>query len=578
VLLELRIRDFAVIESAVLECGRGLNVLTGETGAGKSMIVDALAAALGARWTTEVIRAGAERSVVEARFELDPAGAAAAWLRAGGFEDDGLVVARDIATTGRSRGWINGRPVTAGMLRELGDRLVEIAGQHEGQRLLRASSHLDLLDAFGGPALGALRAQVAGLVARRQALRAERQALIDGERERAREIDTLLHQVHEIDAARLHPGEDADLRARRARLANASRLAAAAQGAYAALYEAEGQAAIDQVGRARGALREVAAIDGTLEAIAGRLESAAAVIAEAAHDLSRYAAAVEDRPDELEAVEERLALMRSLERKYGDGLEAIAAYRDRAVAALERLQGSDARIEAIAGELASLERDLAARCEALGALRRKAAARLEVEVRRTLGALEMQRTRFTVAFDTPEDPDGLPIGDRRVGVTATGVDRVEFLLAPNPGEPPRPLARIASGGELSRVMLALRHALADAEAVPVLVCDEIDAGVGSRTAGAVGRVLADVSKSRQVLCVTHLPQIASLADQHFWIEKETGGARTRVRVRRLDAHERVEEVARMLGGRRPSAIAAQHARELLGARSPSAKHGRGGKP
>lgn len=577
-LVDLRIRDFAVIESAVLECGRGLNVLTGETGAGKSMLVEALVAVLGARLGTDIIRARAERSVVEARFDLERSAAASAWLRERGFEEDDLVVAREITATGRSRAWINGRLATVGMLRELGDRLVEVAGQHEGQRLLHPASHLDLLDAFGGPHLGTLRARVAALVARRCALRAERDGLTAGERERAREIDILTHQVREIDAARLRPGEDGDLAARRARLANAARLAGAAQRAYAALYEADGQAAVEQVGRARSALREVVSIDPTLGAITARLESLAAEMVDAAHELSRYAAAVEDRPDELEAIEERLALIRSLERKYGDGLAAVAAFRDQAAAALERLQGSDARVQAIAAELAALDHDLAGQCTALGALRRKAAGRLEAGVRRTLAALEMQRTRFTVAIGREPDPDGLPIDGQSLAVTATGVDRVEFLIAPNPGESPRPLARIASGGELSRVMLALRHALAEAEAVPVLVCDEVDAGVGSRTAGAVGRLLAEVSKTRQVLCVTHLPQIASLADRHFWIEKETGGGRTRVRVRRLEPQERIEEVARMLGGREPSTIAARHARELLGARTPSAKNGRGGKP
>jgi len=595
-LVELRIRDVAVIESASLECGPGLNVLTGETGAGKSMIVDALVAVLGARLTTDVIRTRAERGIVEARFDLDRSGAAVRWLRERGFEEDDLVIARDITVGGRSRAWINGRPVTVGMLRELGDMLVEVAGQHEGQRLLHSSTHLDVLDAFGGPEVDALRVQVAALVSRRNALRTERQALIAGERERAREVDILTHQVREIDAARLQPGEDEELAARRTRLANAGRLATAAQSAYAVLYEADGQAAVDQIGRARGALRDAAAIDSTLQTMSDRLESLAAEVADAAHTLSRYAASLEARPDELEGVEERLEVIRSLERKYGERLDAVAAFRDEAAASLERLQWSDARVAEVTADLAGLEQDLAARCTALTGLRREAAGRLEVEVRRTLAALEMQRTRLTVAFDTAPDADGLAVDGRPVAVGSSGVDRVEFLFAPNPGEAPRPLAKIVSGGELSRVMLALRHALAEAGAVPVLVCDEVDAGVGSRTAGAVGRLLAAVSTSRQVFCVTHLPQIASLADQHFWVEKESSGGRTRVRVHRLAPQERLEEIARMLGGREPSTVAREHARELLGrpgrqapdtgaeksaagAKTPAvAKSARGGKP
>jgi DNA repair protein RecN (Recombination protein N) len=464
------------------------------------------------------------------------------------------------------------------MLRELGDTLVEVAGQHEGQRLLHASTHLDLLDAFGGPETQVCRAGVTELVARRAELRAERQRLIDGERERAREIDILTHQVEEIDAARLHPGEDVELASRRARLANAERLAGAALGAYAALYEADGQAAVDQLGRARGTLREAGAVDEALQAIADRLDALAADAADVAHSLSRYAASLESRPDDLEAVEERLELIRALQRKYGDGLEAVAAFRDQAGAALERLQHSDARAAETAADLAVIERDLAARCRRLTDLRRTAASRLEAAVGRTLTALEMQRTRLVIAIESRPDDNGVPIDGTPVAVSASGVDHVEFLFAPNPGETPRPLARIASGGELSRVMLALRHALAEAEAVPVLVCDEVDAGVGSRTAGAVGRLLAEVAKGRQVLCVTHLPQIASLADRHVWVEKDAVGGRTRVRVHQLTPQERLEEIARMLGGREPSTVAKAHAREMLGRSNGTAKTPRGGRP
>ncbi len=583
-LVELRIRDFAVIESAAVEFGPGLNVLTGETGAGKSMIVDALTAVLGARLTTDVIRTKAERAVVEARFEFDAGGVAAQWLHEQGFDEEDLAVARDIAITGRSRAWINGRPATVGTLRDLGDLLVEISGQHEGQRLLRPSAHLDLLDAFGGPEVQALRAQVAGLVARRNAVRAEHQALVAGERERAREIDILTHQVQEIDAAGLQPQEDQELTSRRMRLANAERLATAAQAAYGALYEADGQAAVDQLGRARGALREVIALDESLAPVAERIEGLAGDLADVAHDLSRYAASLDARPDELEAVEERLDLIRALKRKYGDSLEAIGAFRDQAAASLARLQSSDARVAGVAAELAAVERELAGRCAQLTRLRGDAAGRLEADLQRTLGALEMNRTRLTVAFATESGADGLPVGGQRVAVGPAGVDRVEFLFAPDSGEAPRPLAKIASGGELSRVMLALRHALAEAEAVPVMVCDEVDAGVGSRTAGAVGRLLAAVARGRQVLCVTHLPQIASLADRHFWVEKATGGGRTRVRVHPLEYTERVEEIARMLGGRQPSSIAREHAVELLGQAGRQApagagtKSARGGKP
>lgn len=578
-LLELRIREFAVVESAAIEFGPGLNVLTGETGAGKSIIVDALTAALGARTTSEVIRTGAAAARVEARFAVPHRGPAGEWLAAQGLDEvagdgrgpgDGeFVVAREIAPEGRSRAWINGRPATAGMLRELGDLLIEVAGQHEGQRLLRPQAHLDLLDAFGGEAVEALRAEVGDLVRRRSALRAEQKALAEGERDRLRQIEMLRHQVDEIEAARPQPGEEEELSTRRARLANAERLATAASAAYASLYEADGQAAVDRIGQARSALREAAGLDPALAALATRIETVAGELAEVAHELARYAAGIEASPDDLVQVEERLDLLRRLRRKYGETIEAVLTYRDEAAAGLARLDASDARIAEITTALEALEQDLANRCARLSRLRREAASRLEVGVERTLQSLEMGRTRMVVELGDEADPGGLQMGDRRVAVGPTGVDRVEFLLSANPGEAPRPLSRTASGGELSRIMLALRHVLAEAGAVPVLVCDEVDAGVGSRAAGSVGGLLAAVGRRRQVLCVTHLPQVASLADRHYWVIKETSGGRTRVRVRLLDPRERVEEVARMLGGRRPTQIAREHATELLK---------RGGKP
>jgi len=579
VLTELRIQDLAVVASAALEFGPGLNVLTGETGAGKSMIVDALAAALGARVTSDLIRTGAGSASVEARFDIDADGPAGRWLREAGLDADELIVSREIAAEGRSRAWINGRPATVGMLRELGDLIVEVAGQHEGQRLLRPSVHLELLDAFGGSPLAALRAEVAEGVHRRAALLGELRVLTEGERERARQIDVLGYQVQEIDAARLQADDEGDLQTRHTRLTNADRLSTAALTAYAALYEADGQAATDRVGQAKSALRDAAVLDPALSGAFQRIDGLAAELADVAHGLAQYAETLEARPDELGAVEDRLELIRGLKRKYGASVEGILAYRQQASETLTRFEASDARGPEIAAALADLDRALAERCGRLTHMRREAAARLESEVERTLRALEMGRTRIIASFAADPDEGGLLIEQTRVAVGLAGVDRVELLLAPNPGEAPRPLARIASGGELSRVMLALRHALAEAGGVPVLICDEVDAGVGSRTAGAVGQLLASVARTRQVLCVTHLPQIASLADRHFWVTKETHGGRTRVRVRPLAADERVEEIARMLGGRQPTPIAREHAEELLRTtrRQTAGKSARGGK-
>lgn len=578
-LAELSIREFAVVEAAALELGPGLNVLTGETGAGKSIVVDALNVALGARATTDVIRTGAHASRVTARFALAGGSLAALWLAERGLFDpaDGpggdarpstaeveAVVAREITLEGRSRAWINGRPATVAMLRELGDLMVEVAGQHEGQTLLRPAAHLGLLDAFGGEEQIALRGRVAEMVGRRSALLAERRALADGERERLRECEILRHQVAEIDAARLRPGEEEELQLCRSRLANAERLAGAASAAYAALYEAEGTSAVERLGQARTALREASAMDPSLGELGGRVDLIAGDLVEAAHDLARYAASVEAKPDELDAVEERLAVLRALKRKYGETADEIAAYGRQASGRLARLEASDERAAEVDAAVGALEGELGGRCSRLSELRAGAASRLERALEETLAGLEMGRTRFVVRMERVPDPEGVAVGGEKVALGPWGVDRAEFLISPNPGEEPKPLARIASGGELSRVMLALRHVLAEAGGVPVMVCDEVDAGVGSRTAGAVGRLLAEVGRARQVLCVTHLPQVASMADRHYWIVKETSGERTRVRALLLGPDQRVEEIARMLGGRRPTQVALEHATEMLG--------------
>ncbi|MDR7417502.1 MAG: DNA repair protein RecN [Armatimonadota bacterium] len=562
-LIELRIQDFAVIHALTIEFGPGLNVLSGETGAGKSIIVDALTVALGARASSDLVRTGAAAARVEARFAVDRDPPVRAWLTDRGLGDAELVVAREIGSDGRSRAWINGRPSTVGMLRELGDQLVEIIGQHESQQLLRPQTHLEVLDAFAGPSALALRAEVASRVARRAALRAEHEALAASERDRVRRIDFLRHQVQEIDAAKPRPGEDEALAARRTRLANAGRLAAAAAGAYAALYEAEQGAAIDRLGHARSALREVAGLDPALAPVVERIEALIGEVTDIARQLASYRSAVEDQPDELEAVEARLALLQALRRKYGETIEDVLAAREQAAAELAGLDASDARRAAIAAELEVVDRELIERCGRLTLVRRMAARRLETSVDREFGMLELKRARLRVGLGHDPDPDGLQIGAERVAVGPTGADRVEFLLAANPGEEARPLVRVASGGELSRVMLALRHVLAATNGTPVMVFDEVEAGIGARTAGAVGRVLTGMARTRQVLCVTHLAEIASLADHHFWVTKDVVRGRTVVHVQPLAGTDRTEEIARMLSGRMPTPTARDYASELL---------------
>jgi DNA repair protein RecN (Recombination protein N) len=562
-LAELRIQDFALIESVALEFASGLTVLTGETGAGKSIIIDALTAVLGARMTTDAIRPKASSAHVDARFRIAPGGSAAQWLSRQGIDATELVVAREVGIDGRTRAWINGRPATVAMLREIGERLVEVAGQHEGQQLLQPTVHRELLDASGGPRLHAARRHVAELVAQRAMLREERRALREAAQDRERTLDRLRHAIAEVDAAKPQPAEEEALDLRRIRLSHAERLATSVQAAYAALYDGDGQAAVDRVGQARHSLRDASTLDATLSDALARVEGLTSELTEVARWLSDYLQAIEARPDELESVEDRLEVLRALRRKYGATLEDVLAHREQAASQVAELDAHDDRLVELTAVLERVEHRLGDGCAELSRQREAAAERLAREVESVLHSLDMKQARLAIAVTRDDDPAGVLVDDRRVAVASHGADRVEFLFTANPGIGPRALAKIASGGELSRVLLALRHVLVEAGGVPVFVCDEIDAGVGGPTASAIGQVLVNVARARQVLCVTHTAQIAAIAEHHFAIVKDTTSQRTRISVRVVDPKARVDEIARLLAGRMPTSIAREHAAELL---------------
>ncbi len=556
-------RDFVLLDEVRVEFRPGLNVLTGETGAGKSMLVDALGAVLGQRTPSDVVRTGASCARVVAVFEaasfpqlrpvVDELGLP--------WEDGALVLVREIG--GRARAYVNGQPTTVGVLRRLGTLLAEIHGQHEGQRLLEPASHRELLDAFGGGALLSLRARAEELFGRWRQLRSELRSLDVGERERAQRVDLLRFQISEIDAVRPRPGELEELAGLRTRLVNAERLRESVAGAYQALYGDEGAAA-DRVGRAAVLLRQAAVWDPALEPLVEALESLGAQLSDLSRDLHAAVERAESDPARLEEVESRLAALRALLRKYGDTVEAVLDYRDRAARELEALENADSRRAELEQQVALVEAQLASAVRDLSAARAAAARRLEKAILQHLQDLAMPAARFRVRLDVEEDPDGLPAGGRRLAVAPWGADRVEFLLSTNPGEPPRPLHRVASGGELSRVMLALRTVLARADPPAVMVFDEVDSGVGGRTGHVIGAKLSELSGVCQVLCVTHLPQIAALANHHLAIRKVTERGRTRTVVEVLDPEARVEEIARMLSGPTPTETARRHARELLG--------------
>lgn len=558
----LRITNLAVVEEVEIEFGRGLHALTGETGAGKSIVLGALALLAGGRATADAVRDGAGEARVEAVFRTDRAPDLEAALRERGLdvEDHNLVVARSVSREGRSRAWVAGRLVPVSVLAELLGERLEISSQHESQGLRRPESHGRLLDAFGD--LLAVRERVERGYAALRAVRTEHARLEAEADERARKRDFVSFQLGELDAAALQPGEFESLAADHARLVHASELRAEASAAAAVLagdaLQADDAGAVDRVDAAARRLEPLANLDATLRPQAERLRTAAAELADAARDLERYADAVEVDPERLAAIEERLALLERLRRKYGRSEDELFACRDRLAAELETLSGGDERARALAAEAAELHERLGADAATLSAGRTKAAAKLGRTVEESLARLDLPGARLEVALDALPADDALPCGP-------SGAEQVEFRFSANPGEAPRALRRVASGGELSRIFLALKNALRSAEAGSVLVFDEVDAGIGGRAADRVGALLAELGAAHQVLCITHWPQIAAAATAQLSVVKRTQGGRTTTHVVALDAEQRVEELARMAGGARIGEATRAHARELLAA-------------
>jgi DNA repair protein RecN (Recombination protein N) len=567
-LAELRIRDLGVIDDAHLEVSSGLNVLTGETGAGKTMVVDALSLLLGERADPGAVRVGRPEALVEGRLLADAAGVAAALEAAGVAAEDGeVVVARQVQASGRSRAQLQGRMATVAAVADVVRPLVEVHGQHEFQGLLRPSVQRDLLDSFAGPPVLGPRAEFAAGWRRLREVTRELDELTARARERAREADLLRYQLDEIRSAEVRVGESAELEAEAERLANAEALQQAAAVAHQLLGGDDDAGAATALGAAARALAGPGGHDPALGELAGRSEALAAEVADLASALRAYAEQVLVDPGRLDEAHARIALLRDLERKYGDDEAAVLAYADRAAGRLAELEGGALRSEALEAEAAELRRALAGLGATLTARRRQAADRLAEAVRAELADLAMPHAQVRVPVEQDEDEHGLEVDGRRLAGGDEGLDRVELQLAAHPGAPLRPLARAASGGELSRVMLALRVVLAGVDRTPTLVFDEVDAGVGGRTAAAVGRRLAQLARHHQVLVVTHLPQIAAHADRHFTVEKHSAEGDTSTAVRLLDDAGRVTELSRMLAGMEGSGLAQAHAEELLAAAS-----------
>jgi len=573
----LQIKNYALIESLELEFCRGLTVLTGETGAGKSIILDAIAMLTGSRAYTEAIRTGADSAWLAGVFDITGGDALQALLSEMGFDHDGreLVVAREIHRSGRNKCWINGRLATVASLKEIGSFLVEIQGQDEHQAVLDPQQHLEMLDAAGGEELNSLRRQMEAAYAKARTLAQERERLVLDEQARLRQVDLLQFQRDEIAAANLTAGEEVELAREREILRHGEKLREAVVSAYNLLYGGgtEAGSVLEGLGTSLSLIQHGQRYDERLGAILQMLEAANANIQQAAWELRDYADGLEADPQRLNQVEERLALIQRLERKYGEGTEAILAYGEKVSAELDELLNSEIRAAEIEKEMEKAILELSDLAGRLSAVRKAAADKLQDQVLRELPDLNLANARFQIQVSQTPSPEGIPYphrdGEVRVQVTSRGADQVEFLFSANPGQDLRPLAKVASGGEASRLMLALKSVLAASDDVPTLVFDEVDTGIGGSTALAVGAKLAGLARHRQVLCVTHLAQVAGAADHHLAIYKEVSGGSTRVVVKPLDAEDRIEEIARMLAGDGDSEVSRQHARQLLAQRATS---------
>ena len=560
-LVELRIRNFAIIEGAALYFGPGFNVLSGETGAGKTIIMTALGLLLGSRASPDMIRAGQNEAVVEGMFELE--GEAPLPEGTQEFAESSqreLVIRRTLAADGgRSRAYVNGEMATVQTLSRMGQGLVQVYGQHEHQTLLRSESHLQLLDRHAG--LDATLEEYEMAYRATAAAHTRAAELRERERTRAEQLELARFRVAELERAGLAPGEDEQLAAERTVLANAARLGAAAVEAEQML-AGESAAALDTVARAEARVGEAAAIDPKLKDALELIRSARLGLEEATHTLRDYAARLEADPGRLEEIETRLAELTRLKRKYGGSLASVLETLERSraeIAELERV--SDSRAEAEA-ELGAALDNLARMGAVLSARRQSAAAELKRRMETELKTLGMRAAVFEARF-APLEKSENAFAHNRMTLGPAGADAVEFMLSPNLGQPPMALARIASGGELSRVMLALKRLEAQRRGVATMIFDEVDAGVGGAVAQVVGRKLKELARFHQVLCVTHLPQVAAFADTHFLIEKEERRGATRSRVSALAQAERIEEVARMLGGAEVTDKFRRAARELI---------------
>ena len=557
----LHIENIAIIESADIAFEPGFNVLTGETGAGKSIVIDAISAVLGQRTSRELIRTGAKSALVTAVFTGLPK---LRWLEDAGFpQGEELLLQREISGDGRNVCRLDGRPLTVAQLRELGRQLLDIHGQHDGQQLLDPACHLSYLDSFGrtGKLLEDYRKAYEAVQARKKQI----SALEMDEAESSRRVDTLTYQIGELERADLKEGEDEELDERRKLLRSAGKLMDAVQEAEYALSGSEdSQGACDLIAQAEGAVGRVARLTDPLAALAEKLSALRCAADDAAECLRDMGRELDFSPGELDQIEGRLDIIYRLKKKYGSTVAEMLDYLERSRRELDQIQYADDTIVRLTAELEKERACAREKGAALTAARKKAALKLQKRVQEELRQLDMPKVRFETEFLPSEGEDGMD---------ASGMDKVQFLMSANVGEALKPIQKVASGGELARIMLALKNVLAEDDGIGSLVFDEVDTGVSGRAAQKVAEKMADVARHKQVLCVTHLPQIAAMADAHFSVEKGERNGRTYTKVERLSKEGREEELSRLIGGaqvsealRRSAAELLEHAREYREAR------------
>ncbi|NWG14079.1 MAG: DNA repair protein RecN [Acidobacteria bacterium] len=558
-LRHLRIRDFALIRELEADFEAGLNLLTGETGSGKSIVVDALGLLGGDRASPEMVRSGAELALIEGGFEVGPESDVIHTLNEAGIpcSEDLILLRREISATGRSRAFINDSPVTLALTRTVGEKLVDIHGQHDRQMLLDLSAHLGWLDRFGSnaPAVSAVR----NLYEKLREIDRKLESLRLDEQERLRRVDVLEFQVGEIRRIDPRPEEKESLETEKKVLTNRERILSIANEAYGLLYENE-TSVLAQVNRLARLLQELESMDGRWSAHREGLQESRYRLEELSYAVRDYTTEIDFSPGRLDQIEQRLSDLDRLARKYGESVAAILEFAGRAEKQLQELLSHEETSRALDKELVTQLGEYAAVAARLSKKRQGDALRLERELRKEFRSLAMDKMEMKVLFHPAQGDGG---GRIPAAYGPSGMDRVEFLVAPNEGEELKPLAKIASGGELSRIMLAIRAICGSMDPDRTLVFDEVDAGVGGRAAEALGRRLLEIARTNQVLCVTHLPQIAAFADQHYSVQKGVVGSRTETSIRNLDYTARVEELARMLGGSIITDTSRRHATEML---------------